>query len=124
MKVEEKVESMTNEELKAIANSLSLLHPRLPGAAQDELNRREDKQPKQLAVNIKTRFGSSPEHPIIVPLGDQANRKLSEVSEKDPMLDVSADAKYISGRIIKHLWIIFVLLPVVLGILFAIVNKR
>jgi hypothetical protein len=44
---------------------------------------------------------------------------------------VSADAKYIaqcasqdafftSSRIVKHLWIIFVLLPVVLGILFAI----
>jgi hypothetical protein len=42
---------------------------------------------------------------------------------------ISADAKYIaratddnSGRIIKHLWIIFVLLPVVLGIIFEILK--
>jgi len=42
---------------------------------------------------------------------------------------VSADAHFIAtsaradaGRIIKHLWIIFVLLPVVLGILFAILK--
>ena len=42
---------------------------------------------------------------------------------------ISADAKYIaravdedSGRIIKHMWIILVLLPVLLGILYAIVS--
>jgi len=42
---------------------------------------------------------------------------------------VSADARFIAmsaskdaSRIIKHLWIIFVLLPVVLGILFAILK--
>ncbi len=48
---------------------------------------------------------------------------------------ISADARYIadhaslaaqraSGRIVKHLWIIFVLLPVVLGILFAILTAK
>lgn len=43
--------------------------------------------------------------------------------------EISADAHFIAmsaskdaGRIIKHLWIIFVLLPVVLGILFAILK--
>ncbi len=42
---------------------------------------------------------------------------------------ISADAYYIAkaskdaaGRIIKHLWTIFVLLPVVLGILFMLVK--
>ncbi len=34
----------------------------------------------------------------------------------DPRAEVSAD----SGHIVKHLWIIFVLLPVVLGIVAAI----
>lgn len=33
--------------------------------------------------------------------------------------EVSADARYI----VKHLWIIFVLLPLVLGILFAVLNR-
>lgn len=48
---------------------------------------------------------------------------------------ISADARYIaeraaiaakkaSGRIVKHLWIIFVLLPVVLGILFAVLTAK
>jgi hypothetical protein len=31
----------------------------------------------------------------------------------DPKTDVSADAKYIAGEIVKHLWILFVLLPVI-----------
>jgi len=53
----------------------------------------------------------------------------------DPRTEVSADAIHIaqsarqaaakaSGRIVKHLWIIFVLLPVVLGILFAILTAK
>lgn len=56
----------------------------------------------------------------------------------DPHTDISADAYHIggviakcsredsreaSGRIIKHMWIIFVLLPVVLAILFAILKS-
>lgn len=32
------------------------------------------------------------------------------------------DAREAAGRIIKHMWIIFVLLPVVLGILLAIIR--
>jgi|SRR5579863_829208 len=44
----------------------------------------------------------------------------------DPRTEVSADAVYIakhnSGRIVGHLWGIFVLLPVVLGVLYAIVK--
>jgi hypothetical protein len=31
----------------------------------------------------------------------------------DPRTEVSADARHIAGRIVKHLWIIFVLLPFV-----------
>jgi hypothetical protein len=61
---------------------------------------------------------------------DQARARLDEqLKEK-----VSADANYIakcaredareaSGRIVKHVWIIFVLLPLVLGILFAILKS-
>ena len=52
----------------------------------------------------------------------------------DPRIDISADAYHIakcardvareaSRRIVKHMWIIFVLLPVVLGILFAILKS-
>lgn len=58
---------------------------------------------------------------------DERNLRLSEEKRQasiargfDLRSEVSEDARYISGRIVTHLWIIFVLLPVVLGILFAI----
>ena len=40
----------------------------------------------------------------------------------DPRSEVSADAKHIAGRIVKHLWIIFVLLPVVLALLYSLLK--
>jgi hypothetical protein len=40
----------------------------------------------------------------------------------DPRTEISADAKHIAGRIVSNLWVIFVLLPIVLGILFAILK--
>ena len=44
----------------------------------------------------------------------------------DPRNEVSADAQHIasvvSGQIVKHLWIIFVALPFVLGLLYAILK--
>lgn len=36
-----------------------------------------------------------------------------------PHIDVSADARYIAGRIIKHMWIIGVLVPLILAIVIA-----
>lgn len=38
--------------------------------------------------------------------------------------EVSADARYIAGKIVSHMWIIFVLLPIVLGVLFAILTAK
>jgi hypothetical protein len=40
-------------------------------------------------------------------------RKRLEENPFDPRTEVSEDARYISGRIVKHLWILFVLLPLV-----------
>ena len=37
----------------------------------------------------------------------------------DPRTEVSADAKHIAGRIVTHLWILFVLLPFIIGLLWA-----
>lgn len=58
---------------------------------------------------------------------------LVKSAREDAREQISANAKYIaraidenareaSGRIVKHMWIIFVLLPVVLGILFVILR--
>jgi hypothetical protein len=39
------------------------------------------------------------------------------VNPFNPRTEVSADAIFISGRIVKHIWIIFVLLPIVATVL-------
>jgi len=44
----------------------------------------------------------------------------SPLAPFDPRTDVSADAKYVARRVVKHLWIIFVALPFVLTLLFLI----
>ena len=43
--------------------------------------------------------------------------------KRDAHPGISADAQFIAGKIVKHLWIIFVLLPVMLAILFAILRS-
>jgi hypothetical protein len=35
---------------------------------------------------------------------------------------ISADAQFVASKIVKHMWIIFVLLPVVLAVLFALLK--
>ena len=37
--------------------------------------------------------------------------------------EVSADAKYIAARIIKHLWIISIFLPIAIALLWLIIRK-
>ena len=49
----------------------------------------------------------------------EAERQESLAKQFDPRTEVSADAQHIAGKIVKHMWIIFVLLPVVLAILLA-----
>ena len=59
-----------------------------------------------------------------VEMDDARARKRAELLENpfDSRAEVSADAKHIASSIIKHLWIIFVLLPVVLGVLWALMK--
>lgn len=52
------------------------------------------------------------------------NPDRSEIRPFDPRTDVSADARHVAGRIVKHLWIIFVALPFVLAMLFVILKSR
>jgi hypothetical protein len=47
-------------------------------------------------------------------------RKELEDNPFNPRTEVSADAIHIASRIVKHLWIIFVLLPFVAALLWAI----
>jgi hypothetical protein len=51
-------------------------------------------------------------------------RQLSRTLPFDERNEVSADARFIAGRIVKHLWLIAVLLPVVSGILFAVISNK
>lgn len=45
-------------------------------------------------------------------------RQLQEASSPQ----ISVDARYVAGKIVTHMWIIFVLLPVVLAILFSLLK--
>ncbi len=55
---------------------------------------------------------------------DARARKRAELQDNpfDPRTEVSADAAFTASRIVKHLWIIFVLLPVVLAVLWAVMK--
>jgi hypothetical protein len=56
--------------------------------------------------------------------GLAATKKLAGIQANpfDARTEVSADARYIAGHIIKHLWIMLVVLPFVLAILFEILK--
>jgi hypothetical protein len=45
-----------------------------------------------------------------------------EANPFNPRTEVSADARHVADRIVKHLWIIFVVLPFVLAILYEILK--
>jgi hypothetical protein len=46
----------------------------------------------------------------------------SQTGQFDPRTEVSADAKYIASKIVTHLWVLFVLLPLIVGLLLALVG--
>jgi hypothetical protein len=41
----------------------------------------------------------------------------------NPRTEVSADAKYIAGRIVSHLWILFILMPFIIGLLLLVLAR-
>lgn len=55
-----------------------------------------------------------------------AINKMEEVADPPfaARTEISADARYVAGRIVKHLWIIFVALPFVLATLYAILTAK
>jgi hypothetical protein len=63
-------------------------------------------------------------------LAERAKRKQELAAKRqelqdnpfDPRTEVSADAKHIARRVVTHLWILFVALPLVLALLFQILK--
>ncbi len=51
-----------------------------------------------------------------------AKREELQSNPFDPRTEISADAKHIAGRIVTHLWILFVLLPIVSVLLLLLVG--
>jgi hypothetical protein len=51
-----------------------------------------------------------------------AKRQELEDNPFDPRTEVSADAKHIASKVVTHLWILFVALPLMLAILFSILK--
>jgi len=86
------------------------------GAAIEELKRRGYNVPSPSAEELKARGYSVPSPSA----KDQAGLTDDPVSADAHFIAISASKD--AGRIITHLWIIFVLLPVVLGVLFALLK--
>jgi hypothetical protein len=56
-----------------------------------------------------------------------ARNELMKAADDDgrtPKAEVSADAKYVTSHIVAHTWIIFVLLPVLVGIVVLIAKSQ
>jgi hypothetical protein len=49
--------------------------------------------------------------------GQRRMQEIAEVTKATPV--ISADARFVAGTIVKHMWIIFVLLPLVIYVLLA-----
>jgi predicted ATP-dependent serine protease len=49
--------------------------------------------------------------------------KAAQDTPFDSRTEVSADARHIAGRIVKHMWIIAVLLPVIIGLAWALLRS-
>ncbi len=71
-----------------------------------------------MAAEILKRRGEQPA-PVPAPVPDPISADAHHIARC-----AREDAREASGRIVKHLWIIFVCLPVVLGILFAILTAK
>jgi hypothetical protein len=109
-KLSEAIAGATNEQLDAWANDPNckergnaadeLSDRQKRGEAQDIFRRNREEAEKKAQLANATRRAELLEHPF------------------DARTEVSAGARHI----VKHLWIIFVLLPVVLGILFALLR--
>ena len=58
-----------------------------------------------------------------VPRPDQLDERRDRRQERpfDPRTEISADAVHIASRIVTHLWIIFVALPAILGLLYILI---
>jgi hypothetical protein len=54
--------------------------------------------------------------------GEKEERLAVAAVPFDPRTEISADARHIAGRIVKHLWILFVLLPFIVAVLLALVG--
>lgn len=76
-----------------------------------------DVQIEALMKNAKTNDKSTYEDEL-------RNRQLSRTLPFDARNEVSADARYVAGHIVTHLWIIGVVVPVVAGLLFVLFTMK
>ena len=63
------------------------------------------------------------EAPVVAAQRLADRRQALQDNPFDPRTEISADAIHIASRVVTHLWIIFVLLPFVLGLLWLVVVK-
>jgi hypothetical protein len=70
---------------------------------------------------LAARFASREKYQAAQAAKHAVKQKELQDNPFDPRTEISADAIHIASRIVKHLWIIFVLLPFVLALLYVLV---
>jgi hypothetical protein len=101
-----------------------------PVQGQEAVNRASDEQLQEWASDPDCIEQEQSAAHLNCRLAERAKRKEELAAKRqelqdnpfDPRTEVSADAKHIASRVVTHLWILFVALPLVLALLFQLLK--
>jgi hypothetical protein len=117
--------TLTDTELEIYISNPDALYP---DAAKQE---REARQRKRYQYGITPSDSTIPENDKtqsttkvhgVIELERKSAANPDIILAFDHRTEISADARYIAGKIVKHMWVILVLLPFVLAVLYRILT--
>jgi hypothetical protein len=109
------LDSRSDEELLRLANDPLCIEREKCGAF---LEQRSAKRERYQAAVSEQKSKADAERAARL----EAKRRDLSDNPFDARTEISADAKHVASRVVLHLWILFVLLPIALGILYAILK--
>ena len=117
--VEDRVRQATRQELDTWANDPRCFEKEICAA---EMERRQN--PTERSVSNREPSGQQESRRLAGQESTQTVQAASHLQGNsfNPRTEVSADAKYIASQVVRHLWIIFVLLPFVAVLLLYLVG--
>jgi hypothetical protein len=110
--VEDRIRQASRQELEKWANDPNCIEMEL--CATELADRQAKRENSQPAKAVEGRLLTEQKLPW--------SRQGSEEHPFNPRTEVSADAKHIASKIVTHLWIIFILLPLICLLLWELVK--